>query len=603
MQFKMNTIDKYNTGVTFKGFNLAKTEAARIMQRRYSFYAGVLNQTTGDIINLTKNAPNQKMNFFNLLVKKYNQNNFYVKFQNKENPDFVKQIFKAVEKPEVEHSNFASTYNGSFESLLRIFKASNNKLDRINFAQKVYDKIALYQNEANRNIIAELLESPNSEEYIENYDKYKSYIQLNFNNENAIKDLDKMLETNTFNGKAYDTELNYKECKKSFPFEETEVFNAKVLAENGTKAKSNLLSRLSTVCNIDNGIISGGIDKKLLDIYMSTTDDNLEIRKHIIQTVINNMKSNDTKTIADTLAELNTLFKKIDADKHAKNFLFSVNSNYLREYKLSDINEIFNNVSALKLDIFKDNANSILGQCDSGSVIETLKKEIENPFFKTNYRKKHRKDVIQYKDAKSKSLVSKLYKKVKNQINIIKYKLAKNKMPNVDIQSDGLSVKNMSAAKITSTKINQKEEIIKNIYEIAGKKLGLKTFEKQKESYGKNATKMRLKLLPEIFASIKETRATDKAAGKKRSYSFNKDAIELFQLINGKNRKFVNYLLKKRNADKTRMFEVKDIIRIVKQANNKIQNEKTLNPEYKSKDEKNYYNKLYDAKIQQYGKA
>ena len=110
-------------------------------------------------------------------------------------------------------------------------------------------------------------------------------------------------------------------------------------------------------------------------------------------------------------------------------------------------------------------------------------------------------------------------------------------------------------------------------------------------------------MLPEIFSSIADTRKADRAVGKKRINSANKDVLNLYLKINGKNKKFVNYLLKKRNVDNTRMFEVKDIIAILDKAEAKIAKDKKLNPAYKAKDARQYYNHLYEAKIEQYGKV
>lgn len=97
---------------------------------------------------------------------------------------------------------------------------------------------------------------------------------------------------------------------------------------------------------------------------------------------------------------------------------------------------------------------------------------------------------------------------------------------------------------VQKVKTDPKEEVRKNIFEILTSKLGEKTFAKQREAYGKNATKMRLGMLPEIFSSIADTRKADRAVGKHRINSSNKDALDLYLLINGSNKKYVNYLLK-----------------------------------------------------------
>ena len=148
-----------------------------------------------------------------------------------------------------------------------------------------------------------------------------------------------------------------------------------------------------------------------------------------------------------------------------------------------------------------------------------------------------------------------------------------------------------------------KQIIAENVLSFISPKLGEKTFAKQNDLYSKNATKIRLGMLPEIFSSVADTRKADRAVGKKRINSANKDVLKLYLKINGKNKKFVNYLLKKRNVDNTRMFEIKDIIAILDKAEAKIAKDKKLNPAYKAKDARQYYNHLYEAKIEQYGKV
>ena len=150
---------------------------------------------------------------------------------------------------------------------------------------------------------------------------------------------------------------------------------------------------------------------------------------------------------------------------------------------------------------------------------------------------------------------------------------------------------------------NLKQIVADNVLNFITPKLGAKTFSRQSDLYAKNATKMRLGMLPEIFASINDTRKADRAVGKRKIRSANQDVLGLYLRINGNNKKFVNYLLKKRNVDNTRMFEVKDIIEIIDKAEAKIAKDKKLNPEYKARDARKYYNHLYEAKIEQYGKV
>jgi len=148
----------------------------------------------------------------------------------------------------------------------------------------------------------------------------------------------------------------------------------------------------------------------------------------------------------------------------------------------------------------------------------------------------------------------------------------------------------------------RKLRVIGDVKEIISKKLGAKTLERQEETYSQNATKIRLNLLPEIFDSIKETRKVDREVGKLKSKSSNKDAVELYKRINSHNRRLVRYMLKKRNVDGTRMFEVKDIIEFIDKANARILEKKQANPNFRAKDAKEHFEHLYDSKIREYGK-
>lgn len=70
---------------------------------------------------------------------------------------------------------------------------------------------------------------------------------------------------------------------------------------------------------------------------------------------------------------------------------------------------------------------------------------------------------------------------------------------------------------------------------------------------------MRNKNLEEMFASVKETRAAQRAKGMKPTVS-NKDVITLYSKIKGSNRRACEYLLKARKANGEREFNIKQII-------------------------------------------
>ena len=118
---------------------------------------------------------------------------------------------------------------------------------------------------------------------------------------------------------------------------------------------------------------------------------------------------------------------------------------------------------------------------------------------------------------------------------------------------------------------------------------------------------MRLSMLPEIFDSIKETRAAARKNGtfNKRTTEKNEDALDLYQRINGKNKRLVNYMLKVRNEDGTRKYTVKDIVNTLSETSKTVRQEKMAAPKdrpFRAKDEKAMYDILADEQIAKYGK-
>lgn len=150
----------------------------------------------------------------------------------------------------------------------------------------------------------------------------------------------------------------------------------------------------------------------------------------------------------------------------------------------------------------------------------------------------------------------------------------------------------------------KKLQVISDVNNVIEKKLGKNTLADQSKSYSHGATKMRLGMLPEIFASIKETRAQKRVAGtfNKHKSESNADALELYKMINGKNKRLVNYMLKVRNEDGTRMYSVKDIISTVGEKEKSIRMAKLQGTPVSPAEVKSMYSNMLDEQIAQHGK-
>jgi hypothetical protein len=149
--------------------------------------------------------------------------------------------------------------------------------------------------------------------------------------------------------------------------------------------------------------------------------------------------------------------------------------------------------------------------------------------------------------------------------------------------------------------------VISDVDGIIEKKLGKNTLADQSRTYERKATKMRLSMLPEIFDSIKETRADKRAKGmfSKTKTESNSDALGLYQKINGNNKRLVNYMLKVRNEEGKRIYSVKDIIGKIDETEASIRSAKsaaTKDSPYKAQESKNLYNNILNEQIAQNGK-
>lgn len=593
----------------------------------YTHVASKLGKTDKEINNLVRGTSEKRKTLLCILADRYNVQNFYKKYEEQESPDFVINIFKMLKRPVKKQFEIISRVHGSIENIKNIFEQTGNKSKLLDFAVQI-NKIT--GTEGRPEMITEILKSPYRNEYMKNFSRYQLYFSLKKADADAIKNLDKMMENGTFDIRKYKEEYKELAVKKKLPFPKTENYNAEIILKNYNDEGFKLLKEMAGTIHIPEATMKKGGDKILSDIYRSTSKDNFEIRTNIYDKFGNTL--NFSKQQELELFELKKMYDAIDNNKHAKNFIKKYLDNPFHLNSLKPLNDALYNVSNKKLDIFADNALNIIRTTKEEERIPTLLNEIENPFFETRETKAHRRLEEEYGYRKKKSSFSILKTRIKNYFNVLQDKMTGDNdpilkepenifapaavkpqakiQPEMPIDTQPKSQPELIPQEQQVPHIepkpeikSSKETVIDNIMEIIKGKLGVKTLEHQRADYSKGATKMRLKMLPEIFSSITETRRTDRLAGKKHINSENKDALTLFMMINSNNKKYVNYLLKKRNTDGTRMFEVKDIIHTIQKAEEKIKQNKLSNPEYRARDTRRYYNHLYEAKIQQYGKV
>ena len=595
----------------------------RIFQREVS---NLLNQDINDIVELTKNSSKKQLSLLSELATNFNRFNFYREPVKKDNPKLVNVIVGKIKKPTKMHSYICNKFSDSLESLNTIIDWAGNNKKRLNFVAQLNEDLFKYERPDGNTLIPDLLKSEHADEYMKKYDEIRSYLKLNKDNPNVVSELDKKFAEKQFDGQYFNKELNTDKNRAKYPLLDRAIVNGESSLNLLTQENHKLARMMSKVFFPTDEMMKNGAAEDVANILISTNKKNAPLREELLgrfTPTIRGIDSDFSYEQDKKLKLLARLYDTIDADKNAKNFVRKSLPKLDGNFQLDEFVDILDNVSTKKLNIFRDNAWNIISKTTGKERIDALNNNITDAFFETESTRLSNRQKIQYGYIKRRSLFKNMSIRIKNSLNKLRDAVTSDTQPKISTTKEVVIPKNIE--KIEPKPLVQPEKFVKksiyvkpeilpisrtakreilkeNVISFVKNKLGEKTFSRQSDDFGKNATQIRLKMLPEIFASIADTRKVDRMIGKTKNQSSNKDVLTLYSKINGQNKKFVNYMLKKRNADNSRMFEVRDIIAILDKAENKIANNKKLNSDYRAKDAKAYYNHLFDAKVEQYGK-
>ena len=590
----------------------------RMLQQEVS---NLLNQDINDIVELTKKSSKKQLSFLQTLANNFNRFNFYRTPEEKDNSKLVNAVFSKIKKPNNLHQSICNKFSDSFESLNTIIDWAGSDKKRLKFVLDLNEDLFKYDRPEGNTLIPDLLKSEHVEEYMKQYDKIKSFLKLYKDNPNAVSELDKKFTPEKFSGQNFNKLLEQDQNQAKYSLLDRAVVNGDNCLKLLTPENHKLAKMMSEIFLPTDEMLKNGAAEDIANILISTNKKNAPLREELLSRFSPTIRSADIEFSFENdkkLTLLSKLYNTIDLDKNAKIFVKKSLPKLDGNMQLDDFVDILENVSTKKLNIFKDNAWNIIFKTSKEERIDALNNNITDAFFETESSRISNRLKIQYGYIKKPSITKNLYMKVKNGINILRDLITpdeaskvKSTIPQLPKEAfkpetkiePQIEPKTQVVPNSTPAKKTAKKQIVKDkVVEFVKTKLGEKTFNSQQEEFSKNATKIRMSLLPEIFASIADTRKMDRMIGKTRNQSSNKDALTLYSKINGHNRKFVNYMLKKRNVDNSRMFEVRDIIAILEKAESKIADNKRLNLNYRAKDAKAYYNHLFDAKIEQYGK-
>ncbi len=663
--------------VQFKGFGLksiftnSKTLEKASTECKKEI-AQILMLPDKEIITRTKGVSTNKLQFLSAITHK-----FHAKYgldigkEGTEKTDIVFKIFDSVKDPQKEHFSLINGIHGKMSKIKETFDIIGEDKHKLSLADNIskLTPCSNFREEIAPNLMTDMLKSENAELYAKNFSEYKPYLLAHKQDENVVKNLDKMVNAGTYNKNIVERENWFNEIINNNRLKETKEFNIDSLKQNYTEERKQFLDTFTNHFGCSADSLKAGNDKDVMAMYKSTTKDNVDLRCRILKAFDSNRFDNyNSKDFNQNISDMHELFDKIDSDKHAANYVKKALANDNMPRNISSLNTLFSRVSSKKLDIFYDNAQNIMGQVHGEEKFEVLNKEITNPLFLTPAKKAHIQEMKEIGLHEGFTFGQKIKRVLKNQINKIRYNMSEDKQAKItqeaQNQAEVADIKrrmeaflptasepaNSSIAEPITTQIAttpletktaeiikttpvetvaettpqpvkkkairhfnvlqapkapnaKKLAVINDVNQIIEKKLGSKTLADQKRDYAITATKMRMQMLPEIFESIKETRAMERAAGIKKPSVSNKDALSLYSKINGRNKKLVNYMLKKRNADGTRTFKFNEILSTIEQSESKLHKQKFASPKtYKAADGKAYYANLLDSQIQEHGK-
>ena len=609
--------------IAFEGIklkHLIKNTAKKAKKREHFNYfcskiANIIDLKTSEVISLAKDAGKERLGFLNAITSHYNKRNFYLDNNLKESPKALIETFQYLTSPKIVHYNIVDKTNAPFESILQIFKlAKDNK--SLSFVQNIQHNI-LDGSKKSADLIIDMLKSENKNKYISETQNYSSYLKLNSSDEDAIKKLDKLISEGRYEKKEYDKKYEINKLLKNIDVKTFFKDKPNFLEENYSQAGQKFLENLFNKYHLNLEKISQDSIDDILKMYKSSTPENISARIEILNKFGKYYESTDTSEIKS----MKRLFKKIDSDKSSANFVYKILGDNLKASKIEELNTVLDIVPPQKAEIFHKNIARIIKYTNKTERINALKNEVENPFFITKYYENMLNDSIKAGFTKKESKLNRIARLIENKINIIRYSRIEETPVQNSIKSDTITAAKpiIETTQTTNTvseitpklelkrtfkesKEAKKLRIQSEISEIIKHKLGQKTLEKQKDLYNNGAMVMRLKLLPEIFNSITDTRKIQKAAGKRPRVE-TRDAIKLYSRINGKNKKVVNYMLKQTNSDGQRIYDIKDIIQKLNVIEQKIKNKKLeIGKEFNANDAKNIYQHEYETLFAQYGK-
>lgn len=597
-----------NTTPNFTGLSLSATRDLFIsptekmardnFARQVSLFFNIYNNKP--IIKLIRGNNSKRNSFLYTLAERYNTESFNHPelFDNTNKLEETINTYKSIKDPHRWYFSIIYNNNYSFDNVLKLLNGIKNDSQG-----QLYLKLQSLERSGvniNPKEITSILHINNIKKLIKNFDKFKSYIILNHQNEDFIEGLNKELSRKkpTFSPNEINKQLAYKSLKEN-PYIMRVLpqdSNTKNITLEGIKLLSEPYATITNLLKPNETLTEQ--DKSFFKYLLETTNkNNYDNRKHFLLS--------NTKPENNPYSDIKAFFEEIDKNKASRELYNALrqNNSALLAQPINEFMYYINSFGAETLLKKSKNFINIIRSNDQlldepEKIRDILVKNLNNKYYITPHQimdAKSRESYVRISHIFSGELKAKLMKYKR----IIKYQI----MPNMFGTGKPTALKQditytrkrpiivkPNPIELTAPKTIESKEVIPHQQEeikpapiispeiTKPKKVSSKDTKEQikeaainiirskmrrtKTDYTltiKRFTKMRNKNLEEMFASVKETRAAQRAKGMKPTVS-NKDVITLYSKIKGSNRRACEYLLKARKANGEREFDIKQII-------------------------------------------
>ena len=386
----------------------------KYMQETYYKFSAMTGQPLSVIKNLAQFATPDQFTFLKTLVNKFN----HVKLNSMEDrSEHLLNVYSMVEKPTALHLNIVRKTKDSFESLEQIFSLAKDK-EALQFVENLQYGELKNSDNASR-IIIDLLSSKNRDRYIANPERYSSYIELHADKENAVNNLDNLINTGKYNKLRYDAQLAVKNLMKNKKMQVAMAGETHNLEMAYSEGKEGFLKKIVNTFFSDRKTPNSNTKDTVVDMYRTLNAENAKLRYDILD----RFKFNRNTDKNAEIAEIKTLFDRIDKDEDAKKFVQKAINKDLRVASAAELNEILDIAPLKKANIFFNNAQRIIEQTGREERKTALIKELENPFFKPKHPVSQKAKTIrmynpyEYRDG----FFTKAAKFIENKINQYRY--------------------------------------------------------------------------------------------------------------------------------------------------------------------------------------